>query len=431
MLGGKRPRKMEANSYRSIIFLFGVCVLTLLSLIFSASESAFLSINKLRIRFLRGNKNDGRAALCAKLLDNREKLLHTLLVANNIVNIALTAMLTSAALELFGNAGIGIATSAATVILLLFGEIGPKTIAADYPEPTAMAFSRFISVMVAALSPLTALLGIVTGGFSRKTDAGGKNPKRAQSFTVEEIKTFIDIGEEEGVLEKREKTMMHKALSFTDIAASEIMIPRTDIVFITPDSSYRKILELSDRTRLSRFPVCADGIDDIAGILYVKDMLAYKDSPESFSVQKVRRPPLFIPATKKISVVQQILRQNKQSLAVIVDEYSGTAGVLSVEDIAKEIFGTIADEYDIPQKRDITKTGEGEYVCDASVKLSTVAEKTGIRLESRFYETLAGFMLERLDAVPQAGDKVIESGAVFTAAEVTEQKIKTVHIDAR
>jgi CBS domain containing-hemolysin-like protein len=401
------------SDLRRILLIIFLCVLVLLSLIFSASESAFLSINKLRVRFLRGSKRGSTAALCGKLLSNKEKLLHTMLIGNNIVNILLTALLTSLALELFGSAGLGVATAASTVILLLFGEIAPKTFASHYPEKTAFMFSRIVAVVAALLTPLTALLAAFLRIFAQKQ-------KEDSSFTAEEIKTFIEIGEEEGVLEKHEKTMMHKVLSFTKITARDIMKPRTKIAAVTLNASYRGVLELSQRTRLSRFPVCADGIDHIAGVLYVKDMLAYKNDPALFSVQKIMRRPLFIPGTKNIFAAQQALKENKQSLAIVIDEYSGTAGILSIDDIAREIFGKIADEYDSPAEQSIVQTAQGEYVCDASVKLSTLAEKTGVALASAYYETLAGFMLEKLDAVPQAG------GAVSVGAENSEQVLLTV-----
>jgi CBS domain containing-hemolysin-like protein len=222
--------------------------------------------------------------------------------------------------------------------------------------------------------------------------------------------------------------------------ARDIMKPRTKIIAITFDASYRGVLELSQRTRLSRFPVCAGGsIDDIDGVLYVKDMLVYKNEPASFSVQKIMRRPLFIPGTKNIFASQQALRENKQSLAIVIDEYSGTAGILSIEDIAQEIFGKIADEYDAPQAQSVVETSAGEYLCDAAVRLSALAEKTGVALESAYYETLAGFMLEKLDSVPALGDAVQcgggggeGSGAVLlTVTEVTERKIKKVLLQKR
>jgi CBS domain containing-hemolysin-like protein len=411
------------SGFHRLIIIICSCALVVLSLIFSASESAFLSINKLRVRFLRIKKDDKRAIRCGKLLEHKEKLLHTLLIGNNIVNILLTALLTSLALDVFGSAGVGLATIAATIVLLLFGEIGPKTIAAHYPEPTAFLFSRFISIMVVLFTPLTALAALASRAFSKN-----KNQEKKVSFTEEDIKTFIEIGAEEGVLETREKTMMHRVLTFTDLAARDIMESRTTIVAVPINASYRDVLELSERSRLSRFPVCGKDIDDIVGVLYVKDMLLYKTSPAEFSVTTVMRNPLFIPGTKKMSTVQQVLRENRQRLAIIVDEYSGTAGILSIEDIAEEIFGKISDEYSLPQKQSIVKIHEGEYLCDASIKLSFAAEKTGIALESKYYETLAGFMLEKLDSIPCLGDSVSLHNAVLTVSDVTEKKIIKVHI---
>jgi CBS domain containing-hemolysin-like protein len=277
--------------------------------------------------------------------------------------------------------------------------------------------------VVFLFTPFTLLFTIVPRAFSRKD-----SQEKKVSFTEEEIKTFFEIGEEEGVLENREKTMMHRVLSFTDLCARDVMKPRTKIVSIQRGASYRTVLELSERTRLSRFPVCGEGIDDIAGVLYIKDMLAYKTAPASFSVQNIMRVPVFIPATKKISSVQQVLRESKQSLAVVVDEYSGTAGILSIEDIAQEIFGKVADEYDATPRQSITQIHDDEYLCDASIRLTVIAEKLGVTLTSKYYETLAGYMLEKLDSIPRMGDSVTDAQAVLTVSDATERKIQKVHI---
>ncbi|MDR1786654.1 MAG: hemolysin family protein [Spirochaetaceae bacterium] len=400
----------------------GALALAVLSLVFSASECAFLSINKLRVRFLRLKKDDKRALLCGSLLEKKEKLLQTLLIGNNIANTALAAIITRLGLAWFGRAGLPFAIAASTVILLLFGEIGPKTIASRYPEPTAFLFSPFISLVVALFSPLTALSSLAARGPSKK--------KKGESFTEEEIKTFFEIGEEEGVLEKSERAMMHRALAFTDLSARDIMQPRTRIVPVSPDASYRDVLELSERSRLSRFPVVSGGVDNILGILYVKDMLAYKTRPGDFGVKKIMRRPLFIPGTKKLASAQQALRESRQSLAVVVDEYSGTAGLLSIEDIASEIFGAMTDEYGpYPGRAEAVRPlGNGEFLCDASVRLPEASEKTGIPLVSSHYETLGGLVLEQFDSIPRRGDSTRAGNAVLTVEDCTDRRIKTVRI---
>ncbi|HIW37187.1 MAG TPA: hemolysin family protein [Candidatus Treponema faecavium] len=406
--------------------LIAAAVLIVFSMIFSASESAFLSINKLRVRFLR-RKKDPRAIRAGKLLDNRERLINTLLVGNNIVNIGISALLTAAALELFGAAGVGIATLVSTVLLLIFGEITPKTVGSRHPEPVAFLFSRVVTFFSVLLYPVVALVTMITRGIVSLT--GIRLSDSAVSFTEEDIRNLIDVGEEEGVLDSGEKRMMHRVFKFTDLAAKDIMAPRMKIQAIPATMGYHDVLELSERTRYSRFPVYRDDIDNIVGILYVKDLLFFDGTPESFSVMDFVRPPLFVLGSKKMSSVQQMLRENRQTLAVVVDEYSGTDGILTMEDIAREIFGAISDEYETEPRPGIIESGASSVLVDGTVRLIDIEDKFGITLHSEYYETLGGYLSEKLDKVPCAGDSMRDSGCVFTVVEADERHASQIRIE--
>lgn len=405
--------------------LLAVVVLIILSMIFSSSESAFLSINRLRIRFLRSKKDRG-AIRVGRLLDRKEQLLNTVLVGNNIVNIAITALLTSLALQLFGSSGVGIATLASTVVLLIFGEITPKTVGSRHPEPVAFLFSGLISFSMKLLSPLV----FVFSGFARLASRalGIKSNQKTVSFTEDEIKNFIDVGEEEGVLEQDEKRMMHRVFRFTDLAAKDIMVPRTKIVAISLTTSYHSIIELAQQSRLSRFPVYRQNLDDIVGVLYIKDMMFYQGKSNNFFVQDIMRPPLYIVGTKKMSSVQQMLRENRQSLAVVIDEYSGTDGILTTEDISREIFGTVGDEFYQARMPQTVELAQGEALVDGAIRLTEVAERFGCSLHSEFYETLGGYLSEKLDKVPVEGDFYREQGMLFTVKEADATRILTIHV---
>lgn len=405
--------------------LLAVVVLIILSMIFSSSESAFLSINRLRIRFLRSKKDRG-AIRVGRLLDRKEQLLNTVLVGNNIVNIAITALLTSLALQLFGSSGVGIATLVSTVVLLIFGEITPKTVGSRHPEPVAFLFSGLISFSMKLLSPLV----FVFSGFARLASRalGIKSNQKTVSFTEDEIKNFIDVGEEEGVLEQDEKRMMHRVFRFTDLAAKDIMVPRTKIVAISLTASYHSIIELAQQSRLSRFPVYRQNLDDIVGVLYIKDMMFYQGKSDNFFVQDIMRPPLYIVGTKKMSSVQQMLRENRQSLAVVIDEYSGTDGILTTEDISREIFGTVGDEFYQARMPQTVELAQGEALVDGAIRLTEVAERFGCSLHSEFYETLGGYLSEKLDKVPVEGDFYREQGMLFTVKEADATRILTIHV---
>ena len=403
-----------------ILLIVVACVLVFLSALFSASESAFLASNKLRVRFLR-DKGDKRACRTAKLLENKEKLLNTLLVSNELVNIALSVIITMLALELFGSAGVAAATFAVTLLLLVFGEITPKCITTRYPESFAFAVSGIISALVLVMSPFVAIFT----AFSRflLSAMGMKTEKKSVSFTEEEIKTFIDVGSEEGVLDSGEKKLMNRVFKFNDLAAVDIMVPRRSIVGVSAAMTYDDIVSLSRRTRFSRFPVYRRDLDDIIGIVYIKDLLAFASEPSSFILGNVMRPPLFILGTKKMSSIQQMLLENRQTFAVVIDEYSGTDGILTSEDISREIFGDFAD----PDKEDFTSDEKfiGEEI-DGATRLSDLEDALNIKLRSPGNETIAGFICDRLGRIPSENDAVSEGGYRFSVTKMDSHRVARV-----
>lgn len=399
-------------------------VLVFLSMIFSAAESAFLSINKLRVRLLR-NKKNRRATRVWRLLNNKDRLINTLLVGNNIVNIALSSIFTYIAIELFGNAGVGLATFVVTLVLLIFGEISPKTIATHNPEPIAFFFSGFISCLEVILYPLVYIFTKVTGLFLKVANVDVK--KETVTFTEEEIKIFLEVGKEQGILEKNESSMMHKVFRFSDLSAKAIMIPRKHIIAIREDFSYSKVIEYSQRYRLSRFPIYRSSLDDITGILYVKDMLPYKMCPEKFEIKKVMRPPLFILESKNMSGIQQMLRENRQSMAVVIDEYSGTKGVLTVEDLVKEIFGTI--EYK-PFSRisEIKAKNTTSSEVDGLFRIIDINQQLELNIVSENCETIGGYICEKLGEIPSEGQSIVIGNYKFIVTKMDDKRVGKIRV---
>lgn len=399
-------------------------VLVILSMIFSATESAFLSINKLRVRLLR-NKKNRRATRVWRLLNNKDRLINTLLVGNNIVNIALSSIFTYIAIELFGNAGVGLATFVVTLVLLIFGEISPKTIATHNPEPIAFFFSGFISCLEVILYPLVFIFTKVTGIFLKVANVDVK--KETVTFTEEEIKIFLDVGKEQGILEKNESSMMHKVFRFSDLSAKAIMIPRKHIIAIREDFSYSKVIEYSQRYRLSRFPIYRSSLDDITGILYVKDMLPYKMCPEKFEVKKVMRPPLFILESKNMSGIQQMLRENRQSMAVVIDEYSGTKGVLTVEDLVKEIFGTIEFK---PYSRisEIKAKNTNSSEVDGLFRIIDINQQLELNISSENCETIGGYICEKLGEIPSEGQSIVIGNYKFIVMQMDDKRVGKIRV---
>ena len=393
-------------------------------MIFSAAESAFLSINKLRVRLLR-NKKNRRATRVWRLLNNKDRLINTLLVGNNIVNIALSSIFTYIAIELFGNAGVGLATFVVTLILLIFGEISPKTIATHNPEPIAFFFSGFISCLEVILYPLVYIFTKVTGLFLKVANVDVK--KETVTFTEEEIKIFLEVGKEQGILEKNESSMMHKVFRFSDLSAKAIMIPRKHIIAIREDFSYSKVIEYSQRYRLSRFPIYRSSLDDITGILYVKDMLPYKMCPEKFEIKKVMRPPLFILESKNMSGIQQMLRENRQSMAVVIDEYSGTKGVLTVEDLVKEIFGTI--EYKpFSRNSEIKAKNTTSSEVDGLFRIIDINQQLELNIVSENCETIGGYICEKLGEIPSEGQSIVIGNYKFIVTKMDDKRVGKIRV---
>ncbi len=403
--------------------------LILFSMIFSATESAFLSINKLRVRFLY-NKQNKKAMRVWKLLNDREKLINTLLIANNLVNIALSSIITCISLELFGNVGIGLATFVATLLLLVFGEISPKTIATHHPESIAFFFAPLVIFLEYALHPFVMVFTGISGFVLRIMKVDTK--KKEVSFTEEEIKTLIDVGGEQGIFEKNEKLMMHRVFKFTDLEARDIMVPRKDIKAVPVTAKYNDIIEFSQRFLLSRFPVYGKSIDDILGIIYVKDLMNYKNHSEDFDVRKVMRPPLFILETKKMSSIQQMLKENHQSIAVVIDEYSGTYGVLTIEDIVREIFGPIADEFKPYAKRvEVKISNPYNENISGLARLIDINEQLNIHIESKCSETIGGHIAEVLGNIPTEGDSIECDGIKFTVKKMDDKRVEEVHVSCK
>lgn len=377
-------------------------------------------------------KGDKRATRAGKLLERKEELLNMLLVGNEIVNVALSVTLTAIFLRLFGSAGLPIATFIATVLLLIFGEITPKSVTTSHPETCAFALSGFVKIFFYILRPFVVFFTFISRVILRIFGISTK--KKAVSFTEDEIKTLIDVGGEEGVLEAGEKKMMSRVFKFTDLNATDIMIPRLKVICIDPGMSYRDVVQLSERTRLSKFPVYEnDDIDNIIGVLYVKDMLFFTEVRDEFSVRRVMRPPLFIPGTTKMSSIQELLHENHQSFAIVIDEYSGTDGILTIEDIEQEIFGAVAD--DIYHEEEVAEREPSEFEefvsksIDGGTRLIDLSDTLRIKLESKLNETIAGYICEKLERIPMVGESIEESNFIFTVEKLEGHRIAKVHVE--
>lgn len=401
-------------------------ILLLLSGLFSISESSFLAMNKLRLRILRNEKNK-KALRAGKLLDKKELLINTLLVANELVNILLSSIVTLVAMKLFGEKGVGIATFVVTIFLLIFGEITPKTLSTRNPDGIAYALSLFVTVVQTILKPLVYILTFISRIVLKIMRIDVKNPK--QSYTEEDIKSFIDAGAETGVLEEGENTMMTRVFKFSDLEAENVMIPRTAIVALKSDATYSEVLETAKKTRFSYFPVYEENLDEILGILYLKDLLRY--NPSNFKIKGVMRPPIFIPGTVKISSIQEMFREKNASMAIVIDEYSGTDGLITKEDIVREIFGTRGSSK--PWRSSSVNPEEIKnqkvFALDGTTLLSDFKDIIGEELDSDVNETLGGWITEQLGRLAMPYDSIKYKNLVFTVEDINGRRVKSVRVE--
>lgn len=382
-------------------------------------------MNKLRLRILR-RKKDKRAIRAGKLLEHKEFLINTLLVANELVNILLSSIITAVAMRLFGNKGVGYATFAVTLLLLIFGEITPKAISTRKPDGIAYGLSGFVTVVTHIMHPFV----IILTAFSRLIlkIRGIKVDEPEQTYSEEDIKSFIEVGEETGVLENGEKNIMNSVFKFTDMDAQDVMVPRTQMVRLSLNATYTQVIEKAQRTRFAQFPVYGKNIDDIVGFLYLKDLL--KTTPEKFRMEEIMRSPLFIPGTRKISSVQQVMQENHQRIAIIIDEYSGTDGLITQSDIHRTIFGTARNLKPWKKGDSLPEIkGKKNFTVDGTTLLIDLKLYSGIQLESEINDTIGGWMVEKLDRLAVIGDVVEYNGWKFTVSKIGIRRISEVQVE--
>ncbi|MGI0511111.1 hemolysin family protein [Treponema denticola] len=424
-------------------YILLLIVLLFLSMMFSSGETAFLSVNKLKIKYLREKKNK-KAARVEKILKDKQKFLTTSLIGNSLVNILISVLLTALMVELVGAKGLSIAVTAATIAILIFGEILPKSIALVFSEPIALKFSGFILFLIKVLAPLEWLFSGFTKFFLKFL--GVKNLQSNEALTDADLKDFFDVSQEHGDLRSEEKAVLEKILSYGDITVKNIMTPRPDIIGLTADVNPEEIIELSHSSRFSRFPVYEEDIDEIIGIFYIKDFLfseaAAKDflqeSKEKFDIKKYLRKPVLVFENTELSKLQEIFRKEKQNMVVVIDEYGGTLGIATLEDLNEEIFGNIADEYDTddaaaeyPNLDNINDeaTQNLSQTILGSMRLSDLNENLGTSFSSEYYDTIGGLIMEKCGEVPQIGSTIKIENYNFTVMKTEGNRISELQVN--
>ena len=397
-----------------------IILLIIMSAFFSATETAFSSVNKIRLKHEASNGNK-KAARALKIAENFDKTLTTILVGNNIVNILSTSLGTVICTELFGAKGVGIATAAMTVLILIFGEIMPKSLAKENAEKFALAFGGLLNVFIVVLTPVT----FIFRGLKNLVSKIFKSGSDAPSVTEDELKYIIDEIEEEGVLEEQESDLVRSALEFDDKNVSEVLIPRVRITAVEKNDSLEHIRELFFTEQYSRMPVYEKNIDNIIGFIHERDFFKLTVSDEhAEGIESIIHEVIYITEFQTVSEVLARMQKEKIHMAIIKDQYGGTYGMVTMEDLIEELLGEIYDETD-EEDHSFIKISDNEYDAAADFNLREFEEKLGLpenTIKSESY-TLGGWALELFGRIPQAGDEVKDGVFTLKVLEAEENRI--------
>ena len=405
------------------ILLVLFSLLLCLSAFFSASETALMSLSKIRLIHMLGEKVRGASDINL-LRENPSKLLGTILVGNNLVNISASSIATVLGIKYFGDAGVGIAAGITTLLVLVFAEITPKTLAAQKSEKISLMVAKPISILTTVLAPIVFVTTQIASIFLRLL--GCKHNANLPSITEEELKSLVNLGEEEGVIEDQEKTMICNVFDFKDHLIKDVMIQRMDIVAININASYDEIIKVIRTEQYSRFPIYSNKIDNIIGILNVKE-LVYRDSDEVFDIKKFMTKPYYTFEYMNTSELFNEMKKGRTHIAIVLDEYGGTAGIVTFEDLVEEIVGEISDEYDMHTK-EIEMIQEGEYIVNGSTRIEELNELIGTRIQSEHYESVGGFIIELMGRLPKQGESVEYMNTKFLIENMERNRIKKIKV---
>lgn len=405
--------------------LIAIIILLCLSAFFSSSETALTTVNQIRMRTLADN-GDKRAARVLHVTGNPGKMLSAILIGNNIVNLSASSISTSLAIHLLGNTGAGIATGILTFLILIFGEVTPKTMATIKADSMSLTVAAPIGLLMKILTPVIFIINKLSLGLMFLLHVNIKDAQK--KMTEEELRTIVDVSQENGVIEHEERDMIHNLFDFGDAEAKEIMVPRIDMTFVQADATYQEVLDIFRQDMFTRLPVYEDSTDNVIGIINMKDFLLQNDTPE-FSVRNLLREPYFTYEHKNTADLFLEMRKSSISLAIVLDEYGVTAGLITLEDLLEEIVGEIRDEYDADEEDDITRISDREFYVLGSANLNDVSEALSLHFTSDDYDTIGGYCLGLLDHLPEKNEIILTDNNILLRIDRMEKnRIERIYI---
>ncbi len=408
-----------------VIQLVILVVLLVLSAFFSSAETALTTLSNVKVRAMVDVNPVGRVLTLQKILNNRNKLISAILIGNNVVNISASSLMTSLVIRLWGNTAVGVGTGVLTLFVLIFGEIVPKTWAMCNNEKLSLAYARVIYFLMQVLTPIIFIIDKISGIFLGMLHI---DQSSRVMMTETELKTYVDVSHEDGVIEQEEKKLIYNVFDFGDSVAKDIMIPRIDMTTIDVNANYEELLGLFRESMYSRIPVYENEVDNIIGIVIVKDFLLVENR-ETFKIHDILREGYYTYEYKKTADLLLEMRLLTTNVALVLNEYGATVGMITVEDLLEEIVGEIRDEYDADEAELLKKVGDNEYEVGGSLKLDDVNDVLETKFDSEDYDSIGGIMIELLDRFPTEGESVVtDDGITLTAKKVDNNRIETVTI---
>ena len=412
---------MDSSDYIQLLILI---LLIGLSAFFSSAETALTTVNKIRIRNL-AEAGDKSAVTLTKVLEDQGKMLSAILVGNNVVNLTASSMSTTLAMNIWSNKAVGVATGVLTLVILVFGEISPKTISTLYSEKISLKYAKFIYLFMTVMTPVIYAVNVLSSGFLRLVHV---DPNRKQeAITEDELRTIVEVSHEEGVIESEEKKIINNVFDFGDSVAKDIMVPRIDMAMVEVDATYDELIDIFREEKYTRMPVYEETTDNVIGIINMKDVLLI-DRNEEFHIRDLLREPLYTYEYKNTAELMVEMRQTSNNMIIVLDEYGATAGMITLEDLLEEIVGEIRDEYDEDEEQELVKVGPGEYVVEGSMKLDDLNDQLELELESEDYDSIGGLTIGQLDRLPEEGESVVCDGIRLVVDRLDKNRIDRVHM---
>lgn len=406
------------------IQLLILILLLVMSAFFSSTETALTTVNKIRVRNL-AEAGDRRAEYVLKVIEDPNKMLSAILIGNNVVNLYASSLSTVLATRIWGNKIVGIATGVLTLLILIFGEIAPKTVANIQAEQIALRFAKSIYYIMTVMTPVIFVVNHLAFLVMKLLRVDLKD--KGESITEDELRTIVEVSHEEGVIESDEKKMINNVFDFGDAVARDIMLPKVNMTFVDVNATYDELMEVFRSEKYTRYPVYEDTTDNVIGVLNIKDVFL-KGGEKDFSVRKYLRKTLYTYEFKKVSELMREMRKAAISIVIVLDEYGSTVGLITLEDMLEEIVGDIRDEYDADEEKSILRIAPREYMVDGSVKLDDLDERLGLELKSEEYDSVGGLVIGLLNHLPEEKEEVVVENVRLVVDCVDKNRIDKIHL---